>query len=697
MKKSLYAVIAAALILLVFPKAKAGDRMLSYNDLFLINGDGRNFFVVDYDGNVFFPALGDEAQQGTAIGLDLETQYPVIWDGRIYVYQKEEQTLHCVWPAAEHESIAVELPQGLTRNSDQWSLEALHMTEKALHFVYFDLYSQEKALCRYDFTTQLLQWKVYDDLLCFVLDLDGNAFIVTYDGRETCMYAHDWQTDTHEERMRLQGKFSAFAYDDDGFYAVDMDNSKFVRIENGNVVKSIYSPYAASALGSAVIDHTYWVLGSYGLFAPDYDAEHIDSQVLRIEGSGPNPIDQAFLTKHPNVKIEYVSSDRYESIGKYAAIATGLIELDVCTINNYSAAKSLLDKGYFMDLSAFPELREMAERMYPPIQAFIFEDGQLMMLPYYVRIDDLWECKEENLISAGLSYKDIPATMDELLDMIISWKALYGESEDNESIVPILFDESPASELLYMVFYAYIDSHVQNDISLDFDTERFRTLLQKVGEAADASSVQGWNYNPPKLFLKADEEIPSVYSVTFPLDRDASSRYIGSIGSWVICADSRVPELAAEYIEYRMGLLPDSGRLLLYQDTYEPAERATYAEMRNTWEDMMMALSIEKQMTDDQLEQQDIQNQIDEIEANLNHTPDAIRYLFTAEEIEFYQKTIIPNIAFYYANEIVESSVEGSGARALIEQYLDGILTEDSFIDKLNRRLRMMEMEDGTL
>lgn len=146
MKKSLYAVIAAALILLVFPKAKAGDRMLSYNDLFLINGDGRNFFVVDYDGNVFFPALGDEAQQGTAIGLDLETQYPVIWDGRIYAYQKEEQTLHCVWPAAEHESIAVALPQGLTRNSDQWSLEALHMTEKALHFVYFDLYSSGKSL-----------------------------------------------------------------------------------------------------------------------------------------------------------------------------------------------------------------------------------------------------------------------------------------------------------------------------------------------------------------------------------------------------------------------------------------------------------------------------------------------------------------------------------------------------------------------
>lgn len=688
-------------ILFGYPlESKAEGQLIPYQNPLSIVSDAQTMLVVDEDGKLISTSSPPEGepQQKSIVKIDLENEYPVAYDGKVYLYHKTEQRLECVWPTSEPENngIFIDLPDALTRGSDDWNLQKLRMTDQTLFFVYYDINLEESYLCRYAFATDTIQWELYEDFVSYTVNREGETYAVTYRDECTFVYSVNWQKNTSQEFMRIKGKYIAVEYGGNVFYAIEANHSRFVQIQNGGVTKSIYSPYAASVTDSVMVSDTYWVLGSYGLYAPQFDSEaQQSSSILRVEGSGPNPIDQGFLLLHPDVQIEYITSDMYQSVGKYASIATELVQIDVCTIDNSSATESFRAKGYTFDLSAFPALLEMSQQMYAPIQEFITDDGQLQMLPFSIRIDNLWRYNKESLDMAGLTTEDIPQTAEELLDLMIGWETYCDDMETDNLIVPILFDESPHRELLYVIFDAYINSYKNSDRQIDFDTEQFRRLLQKTQLAAAVSSIQGRDYNPQRLFNMADLEIPPANSISFPLNADIITPNSATLSSWMIYADSPVPDIAAEYIEYRMRLLSETRHFLLYQGDYEPIERKTYIEDEAAWKESLKELTLTKQKMDDWQEQQNIQNQIECLEENISNTPDFLRYELTADEISFYQRVLMPNTAIDYSSQVVESSVEGAWAWTLINQYVDGIIPMDKFISELNNRVQMIQLENN--
>ena len=411
---------------------------------------------------------------------------------------------------------------------------------------------------------------------------------------------------------------------------------------------------------------------------------------LYIEGSGTNAIDQQFEAEHPNVVIQYVSSDTYEGMTIYEAIISHLVTIDVCYADNTSTAEAFLSKGYALDLSQFPSLKTMADAMYEPIRSFAYANDSLVMLPYSIRLNYVMEYQEAALTEAGLTADDIPQTFPGLLKMMIQWDQEYGNQPD---VVPFLFDESSHRELLLYALNAYISSYKKSGEELQFDTEEFRTLLDQVQEAAQSSYVQTADYNPARLFMQVGRTVPGIHTISFPLRENETPRFSGNVSGWMIYSGSQHAELAAEYIAYRMSLLSDAENILLYDGQYEPVERDDFQEQKESWEQSRSLLEQQLSEETDEVTKRDLEYQIQQLTEYIENPSDDLRYEITAAEINFYQQDIIPNMGITYQNQITESSYTGAWAQTLIKQYVNGVIDREAFTRELNQHVQMMRME----
>ncbi|MDO4838602.1 MAG: extracellular solute-binding protein [Clostridia bacterium] len=417
-----------------------------------------------------------------------------------------------------------------------------------------------------------------------------------------------------------------------------------------------------------------------------------DVTYLYIEGSNTNAIDQRFEAEHPNVVIRHVSSDTYEGMTIYEAILSHLVTIDVCYADNTSAAEAFLNKGYALDLSQFPSLKNMADAMYEPIRSFAYVNDALVMIPCDIQLNYVMEYREAALTEAGLTADDVPQTFTALLEMMIDWSREYGDKPD---VVPILFDESPHSELLLYALNAYITSYKKAGEELAFDTEEFRTLLDQVQEAAQASFVQTADYNPARLFMQVGRTVPGIHTITFPLRENETPRFNGNVSGWMIYSGSQHAELAAEYIAYRMSLLSDAENILLYDGQYEPVERDDFQEQKKSWEQRRSLLEQQLSVETDEVTKHDLEDQIQKVTENIENPSDTLRYAITVAEISFYQQDVIPNMGITYQNQITESSFTGAWAQTLIKQYVNGVINKEAFIRELDQRVQMMRMEEN--
>lgn len=417
-----------------------------------------------------------------------------------------------------------------------------------------------------------------------------------------------------------------------------------------------------------------------------------DVTYLYIEGSNTNAIDQRFEAEHPNVVIRYVSSDTYEGMTIYEAILSHLVTIDVCYADNTSAAEAFLNKGYALDLSQFPSLKNMADAMYEPIRSFAYVNDALVMIPCDIRLNYVMEYREAALAEAGLTADDVPQTFTALLEMMIDWSREYG---DKPEVVPILFDESPHRELLLYALNAYITSYKKAGEELAFNTEEFRTLLDQVQEAVQVSFVQTADYNPARLFMQVGRTVPGIHTITFPLRENETPRFNGNVSGWMIYSGSQHAELAAEYIAYRMSLLSDAENILLYDGQYEPVERDDFQEQKESWEQRRSLLEQQLSVETDEVTKHDLEDQIQKVTENIENPSDTLRYAITAAEISFYQQDVIPNMGITYQNQITESSFTGAWAQTLVQQYVNGVINKEAFIRELDQRVQMMRMEEN--
>lgn len=666
------------------------ESMVSVPDGMYLISDRESMFVVKENGDI--AAYAPDSDVAVAItSIDTERDYPLCCNGNISIYRKESAALR------RSDDHFVELPGSLTGGGDNWWISNVQRYGESDYFVFHDTETEEMALCRYDDGSNRLSHKEIGGFQDYFIQEDGTVFAVTYNHQSdvTTVIRVNWGASTDLEVCSLEGKYEYFQGNDGVFYAICADKSIFVQIVDGQVKTSVFSAFATSVTDSVFVQGRFWVLGTSGLYSPDWSAVATKARVLRIPGSGPNPIDQEFLLQHSDVRIEYVPSTAYEEVGMYNAIISGVIDLDVCIIDTSTAAEAFLSKGYTLDLSVNPILQAKGEAMYQPIKDFIFRDGKFLMIPYTISLDNVLEYQPESCAMAGISVDDLPDTIEELLDLIICWEDVYGLGDAVDPVVPMLFEEQVHRNLVNMVIDSYIANSRHTGAPLRFNTETFKHLLEKARVASDKAPIQTNDYCPARLFVQVGREIPGIHSVVFPLEANESPKYTGRITGWAVCADAEDPELAMEYIIFRMGKMTKATEVLLYDREYEAIERDDYFYFLDVWQTELNKLNVMLESESNPITQRSLKEQISTLEDRIQNPPDSFRYAITTEEILFYQNEVIPNIEITYGNPITNAEVSSLWAHTLVKQYVEGLLSEEAFIRELDQRMWMMQMEAG--
>ncbi len=671
----------------------------------LIPADG-SFSQLLGDENALYVTLGrgnisqylPEKQEAIA-SFDEEEAYPFMMNGAIHFLNRKDETITRLTPQGEEQPVRVPVTQDLAGGGDDWELRHLKTDGNALYFLYFDQNRETPLLCRYRFEDKAFDLAEIDSLSEYVLAPGGETLAVARGPEQTALYAVDWQGKPRE-LYRLQGSWAGFAASEGELYAADITGLSFARLKNGKEQARVRSPYAAGVTEGIITQGVYYALGAAGLYSPDFGEKQGEARVLRVLDGYADETDRAFMLAHPDVSLEYISSNSFEGMNLGTALITGVLQYDVGRLsNNEAAAESLLDKGYAMDLSAYPALLEKARAMYQPIRDFIFRDGRLMLMPQRAEVRGLLgQYNRETLEAIGLEKDDIPRTMEEFLDFITAWREKYGEPESTDDIVPIMDDNGEKAntgmDMLTFVMQAYSAHYRRKGEDLDFDTEQFRRLIGKALTAADVIPHQTYEMNHRRLFVFFGERVPSTRSFVLPLSADESPRYEGYLSGYIVDPRSPVKELALDYIAWRMEHLDDLYKLMLYEGEYAALEREDYpAHVEGLLNEKALveeAISREES----EAEKRVLQERLDKLTREIEQPKDMFRYQITQAEIDFYQQEILPNIEFPFADITTEYSYENLDTWRMMQRFVAGELDQERFVQELNQRERLRRLEN---
>ena len=668
----------------------------------LIAGD-QAAFLLAFDGGIYPLNEDNEPAEAPAASLDMETQYPFVWGEALWVIDKGQGAARQIYPEGKADSaFALNITDDLAAGAEDWYLSDVRMEDGALYFLLGIPWQEYPELCRYR-----VEEKAYDrvsvpGLRGYVPQGAGRGLAISEAGNETLVSEVDWAGGEAQVSMRLQGRWEAFAWDEETglLYAADTQGQAFIRFRAERQEAAAKSPYAAGAEAGAVLNGQYLAFRRLGLYQPDFNAAAEDERVLTVLNGFADEADMQFMQDHPGVRVEYLRGDAYEGMDFAVALITGAISYDVGDLaNSGAAAEALMDKGYCMDLSASPELKQLAEGLYQPFRDFVFRDGKLMVMPYTTRTVGYHYLWEERAKMAGLTKEQLPRTLEELLDFLIAWRQERGLPESDEDIIPMLNDiyDRSLMPLLIMSMQAYAAHYRRTGQELTFDTPLFRRLLKKarLAEEAVVASPDGSNRNPSLYYPGADSVPPvgSVGAVIFPLTREEHPLYTGFVNGYIIDPRTKEPDLALAYVLHRMSYLDKAQKMMLFEGEYKALERDDYADYLSGLIGEREALRQAIDGSESEAEKRNLQEQLDRVTDKIDHPNDGIRYQYTDAEIAFYQQEIVPNLEIPFADITTELSHDNVDTWQLMRRFVDGELDDERFISAIEQRERLRRLE----
>lgn len=412
MKKSLKIFIATTIMVLLFPVATmaknkiiAIENMLPYT--FVANHD--TFYVFSREGEV----LSIDKSGATKLiesHYDIENAYPLTMQGRLFALQRGSGEIAGIL-SNEMDSTTTRLPitQELVGGGDDWQVTNVRTDLQHIYFMLSVNGKEPELICRYSMLKGELQSLQIDNLLGYapISETEVYAFSIAPNG----VNAHrlKWDGSSKHLEYTLSPEARVFAYDSNQDRLYYSAEGSFFYAQAGSAEAGLApSPFAREAVEALINEGELAVLTRSGLVFPSFSSEVRQRQVLRVLG-GSNPLDTQFLIEHPEVSIEYVPlAELYETMDLSTVLITGAVQYDVASFSNVTSAfEQIRKKGYLQDLSAYPELVEQVDAMYPAIKNFCWYDGKLQLIPRFID-------PETTYFVSGLAMKEMDLSYDRL-------------------------------------------------------------------------------------------------------------------------------------------------------------------------------------------------------------------------------------------------------------------------------------------
>ncbi|NLO84076.1 MAG: extracellular solute-binding protein [Clostridiales bacterium] len=475
-------------------------------------------------------------------------------------------------------------------------------------------------------------------------------------------------------------------------------------------VLSGYMPLGGSSYSTALLmgEDLYIALSRGMLMARQLDPAGITRSALTIYGNGYSDEHMAVISQNPQLDVLNSSSNYIQEFTDVAAkIITGEDPSDIITLDSVNAPiRRAFKKGYAADLSAYPEIMEMASAMNPAFTSALTQDGKLYAVPTSIMGYGLGYSKNV-LEQLGMTQEDLPETLLELLELAANFQADYGDEHEDVTV----FSWGTRNYLLSHMLTLYASQQLRDAEDIHFDTPLFRSLMQALAQIdfAEFDPYEQYGeavYDMPEV-LDSMNQMESLFSTYVdygsPNGFDASSDQMPlilaveegkeplaglQIEMLMVNSQSGHMDEAISYLTEYMRNYGDELSIALYPDHNTPVANPDY-------EDEAQQITSDIEKTKRLLESASAENKagyedtLRNLEEKLAATGSR-KMLISEDEIALFREKASPY--FCVMLDWMESGQEDISA--LLDQYSQKAIDADALIRELDKRMNMMRLED---
>ncbi len=361
-----------------------------------------------------------------------------------------------------------------------------------------------------------------------------------------------------------------------------------------------------------------------------------------------------------------------------------------------SQYQELLEGGYLMDLSAYPDLMAYADKLYPVWRELVEKDGGVYGLPVNASSYTGWFINKKVMTDMGLTEADIPTSLTGICEFATRWNNEYAEKYPHYTLLNNT--TSYRIRLLDAILTAWMDYCLANDKPLTMDDPILREALAALDAAQldklDASLRQT---NPEVSEYKQAliwtgckivgnwasymEEYSDRIFIPLTLTDDTPyTAAVTSVSLWVINARSENAEYAASLLAESLAKQDVKAAYVMRSDMTEPVLSEYYSEklayelerlerLEEAYEESVNKAAAERR----------IKEQKEYIEVELKRD----MYDVTPSAIENYRNVIAP-VAFVRDRDVLTGGYAWSGEAATsIDDYVAGKISAEEFIAQM--------------
>ena len=449
-----------------------------------------------------------------------------------------------------------------------------------------------------------------------------------------------------------------------------------------------------------------------GAYVRRLDAPEMTGGALIIANEGGTNKHMAVVAEHPELNVTMASEYPQTMEELTTAMVSGTGAMDVLSLTtSYNPVDRLIDKGYAADLSGYPDLMAVVQRMDPRFTESVMRNGKLYALPVSLSTTTVG-INTDTMEKLGLTESDLPKTWLEFLDFAANFYYDYGEENADVALMELNMRQS----LFRVIREQYVAAQLRDTGSVSFDTPLFRKLMEGL-EAIDFTELDPYEVMGDKVWEGNDanefyekQQLFTLYSMATPrsmgksgygrmnqplvlaLDDETTPVIPTNMTVMIVNPRSTHMDQAAAYLTAYAGHYEaETENIMFFPDQNDPVPNSYYEIQKQSYEESLRDLDsrIEKA---DESEKASLRESRDQIQGFLDQLEQE-RMSVTEEMIQAYREQVAP-----YLYVTPQTPLTGSDASAeldaLTSQYLDRAIDLDTYIREMDQRVRMMMLED---
>lgn len=539
----------------------------------------------------------------------------------------------------------------------------------------------------------------------------------TQDGNVACLYSVD--PEAEEAELLTEVPLTGWGYPDGLVYRADNDTLYFAM--NGELwalpgmdaerLESVASlPVEASYdVRPILTSEGYYITGSYEAVVRRNTDPALRSDVRLTVQRNYNPsINNAYYAFSAEYgDVDVVMVEQVEDVVQ--AMMNRSSDVDIYCLSVDSAEyEAVYSRGYMAELTESEELSAFIDSLYPFAREACVKDGELLGVPVEFYVDSMGY-DPEAFARLGLTEEDVPTTWQAFFESLeplaakvaeVEGMTLFDGFEDYGSARYMLLDTMIAS------YMAYIS---QPGSELAFDTEAFRGALNACEAVdwtalglAEPEDMNGYSWTSSSgesthdaLFSSYGNPTAETYAVQgsfqpLPLGFDGSRQLSAQMTVAFVNPFSQHREEAIAFLEAVAREMEPLLKIQLCPEENEPVKNPSYDTMLAAYDQMIADAQAQLDAAETEAEKQAYAAILAEYE---KVRADFLRYgaWQASEESIARYRAFTPQIIV-----IRNLGMGGDNASAFYElqnQFTQGLITADEFIEGVDGKLQMMMLE----